>query len=604
MTKIPKNEELDKTAKIAIICLDGAVSVYSETLEFIAWKLRHEKINVIRFGCSSMLWTCTSINSEGFIELTEQDRFRICERCRAGQRSISTGVIFEINDEDGVINEKSVLFLEELSKRLFSKGKVSDVLDMEYNGLPLCRIAFFDFSILAKVGPEADLDVQLGERFIAGVRDLMTLLHAFERFWQLHVVTHIIYVNGNYTQNTLARYFFAKKGVICLSMEMQPTSQHVLNRVMIADDRMILHPEGLFNGEVTRLPFNGNNVQNTLNVLKHFGARIEGSDFNAYTTLDEKTVAIEEVDLLGRFLKKYNRIHSFFLSSEDELLPHIVTHGNLQGQDPNLLGPYRTQMEFTSYFLKQVSHYPEIGFIIRLHPRMAKNKRDHFESKEHIRYKNLLAESALQENILILRGDSKISSYYLVSISDLVVISWSTIGLEALLLGVPVISAFPYHLMYPLSLFSCQPTNQLEMKKALFSISHFGKSEDTKLLAWISMAFEGQFFATTAHRGKGGISGKIYRISYRLSKIIRSYDLLAWTVNFLFLRNIVFDHKYLFRMKDEHLSKILTQTGLSEKLIKKYRDKSLFSLKCYGNRLALHEDLGDLLDQSSSKNNL
>ncbi|MFX8327866.1 hypothetical protein ABTL71_19595, partial [Acinetobacter baumannii] len=61
-------------------------------------------------------------------------------------------------------------------------------------------------------------------------------------------------------------------------------------------------------------------------------------------------------------------------------------------------------------------------------------------------------------NVLALHGDCPISSYFLVSRSSLVIVSWSTVGLEALLLGRPTIALFPEKLMYPVADFNGQPT--------------------------------------------------------------------------------------------------------------------------------------------------
>ncbi len=585
MTSIPQNPSLNKSSKVALIGLDCGVSSYAETQSFIAWKLRREGCDIVRFGCAAMLDTCISINSTGKVALSANERDQICERCRGAQRDITAGSVFEVNDKDEIAGGDASSYLDELKRRLASSNKVSEVLDMDYTGLPLCRIAFFDFSIVTKLGPDSILDLQSINRFIAGVRDLVKLYHAFERFRKQYDVTHIVYVNGNYTQNTLARHVFESKGVICLSIEPQLTSQHMLNRVMLVPDRLSLHPEGLLQSEANYLSANVNYLSDIQSVLKNFGARIEGMEFNAYTSLKGQDIADEDAKRFGKFLEIYKRVHSFFLSSEDELTPHIITHGASMMPDPNPFGPYRTQLEFTSYLLKAAASHSEIGFVIRLHPRMAANKRDHFESEEHVRYKTLMAEINIPENVFVLYGDSKISSYFVISKSDLVIVSWSTIGLEALLLGTPVVSVFPYYLMYPLSAFTHQPTNYTDMVEALFTNSRFGVADERKLLEWVSMAYEGQFFATTAPRGERGILGRIYRISLRVSKRTGMYGFLAWLVDFIFLNRVILDQEYLLQQKKKVPKKASTHLGSANKLLIEYRKKCHHVLHDYGQRV-------------------
>lgn len=585
MANFAQKNGLDKTVKVAIICLDGAVSLYADTLSFIAWKLRDKGTDVIRFGCDGVLQTCTSLNSTGKTGISGSERESICQRCRTAQQKIITKASFEVNERDEIAGENAVRFLDEVRKRLASSNRVADVLDMSYAGLPLCRIAFFDYSIITKLAPKSNLDAISADRFIAGVNDLIKLIHAFERFRKQYDLTHIVYLNGNYTQNTLARYIFGEKGVICLSVEPQLTSQHVLNHVMLAPERLTLHPEGLFHFNVGDLPSDKNELANTQNVLANFGARIKGADFNAYTSLDGQAIATEEVRRFEKFLKTHKRITSFFISSQDELTPHIITHGISEVANPNPLGPYRTQFEFTTYLLEEAASHPEVGFVIRLHPRMAANKRDHFESEEHRQYKSLLAGLNVPENVLVLFGDSKISSYFVISESDLVVISWSTIGLEALLLGVPVISAFPCYLMYPLTMLSKQPINQEEMERALFSDSNFGVADDKKLLGWMSMAFEGQFFVTAAPRGQGGMLGKLYRVVYRIAKKAGMLGIIYWLVNTFFLRQVVIDSERLLHRRENESSGAESYQMASQQLLTAYRDKCAQLLEEYGQKI-------------------
>lgn len=581
MTNFAQYNELDKTARVAIVCLDSAVSLYADTLSFVAWKLRDKEVDVIRLGCNGILETCTSINSTGKIELSGGEREKVCNRCRIAQQEIITKVSFEVSEVDTIADESVVHFLDELKERLASGNRIVDVLDMNYAGLPLCRVAFFDYSIVTKLAPESILNALSADRFVAGVNDLIKLLHAFERFQKRYDITHIVYVNGNYSQNTLARHVFGEKGVVCLSVEPQLTSQHVLNRVMLVPDRLSLHPEGLLHSDIDNLSLGKKKLVEAQNMLANFGARIKGADFNAYTSLDGKEIATKDIRCFEKFLETHNRVISFFLSSEDELTPHIVTHGVTAVANPNLLGPYSTQLEFAAYLLEKAASHPEVGIVIRLHPRMAVNKRDCFESEEHLRYKVLLAGLDVPENVFVLYGDSKISSYFVISKSNLVVISWSTIGLEALLLGAPVVSAFPCYLMYPLTVISKQPINHIDMDMALFGNSNFGVADDNKLMAWMSMAFEGQFFVTAAPRGQGGMLGKLYRAFYIFVKKTGLLSVLYWLFNIFFLRQVVIDSECLLYKKDNKASGTECFQVASCQLLTGYRNKYRMLLETY-----------------------
>lgn len=573
-----KQDEIRKiNPNVALLCLDGDVWLYAETLKFLAWKLRFEGVRVIRIGCSGILDACTSINSVG-----KQGGDNVCNRCQVAQRGISADTFYEIGRADGVLSEDALLFLGQVKSRL-EFGKISDVLDMQFYNMPLCRIAFFDFAIVTKLAPSSELTIENVNRFVAGVSDLLKLQNAFKRFKELHNISHLIFVNGNYSQNTFARNFFGGNGVACLSVEPQLTSQHILSKVMLVPSRLFLKPEGLLHGDAGNITLDAEIVSSVESLLENFGARIQGGDFNAYTSLNQQGISTEEVAQVEQFIKDHVRIHSFFLSSEDELTPHFVTHGVEAIPEPNPLGPYRTQLEFTTYLLKEAQKYPEIGFIIRLHPRMAVNKRDHFESEEHTRYKELLRNTNIPKNVHILYGDSKISSYFVISKSNLVIISWSTIGLEALLLGIPVVAIFPNYLMYPITAFTEQPSNLIEMNSSLFAATDWGRGNDRNLLVWMSMAFEGRFYSTAAPRGRGGKWGKLYRGAYRVVKKLGVYGILAWIVNLIYLRNVTFNYENLLAYEKRGI-KVRSDGDVLE-LLREYRKNNNELLESYWDRL-------------------
>jgi len=80
---------------------------------------------------------------------------------------------------------------------------------------------------------------------------------------------------------------------------------------------------------------------------------------------------------------------------------------------------------------------PEIEFVVRIHPREGANKREPSES-EHLGILRKCLEH-IPSNFTVHWPESAVSSYDLGESADLVLTSWSTIGLEMARLGVPVI---------------------------------------------------------------------------------------------------------------------------------------------------------------------
>ena len=424
---------------VAFIVLDGDVKLYVESLRYIAWKLRASGTHILRFGCAGYLNACTSLNAANKERLVSHGKSAICARCRSAQASVLSEAVFEVSSGDLIETRAETEFLAKLRARLEESQQIDPVLDMTYDGFEVARIAFFDFSISMKLSHTSKLaEPAARERFVLGVKDQLILLRALQTLNSANKITHVIYVNGNYSQNTLVRLFFTSQGVKCISIEPQLTSQAALSKVLLVENRLELKQESLLSiaDVVNDKPVSKDSIRD---VLQNFGARIYGYDFNAYTSLNHDVSTINELKSLNNFLCNYSRNHAFFLSSEDELTPHILTHGACNGGDLKSPGGYKSQADFVCFLLEEARRHPELGFVIRLHPRMSANKRDYFESEEHLKYKQIFTDKSIPENVFALYGDSKISSYFIISKVDLVIVAWSTIGLEALLLGKPVV---------------------------------------------------------------------------------------------------------------------------------------------------------------------
>ena len=241
-------------------------------------------------------------------------------------------------------------------------------------------------------------------------------------------------------------------------------------------------------------------------------------------------------------------------------------------------------MDFTEYLINKANNNKKIGFIIRLHPRMAPNKRQDFESIEHTRYKDLFEKIDIPENVFIIYGDCAVSSFYIIAKSSLIIVAWSTIGLESLLLGKQVIVAFPYRAGYPISSLSKQPKNKSAFEIALFEKSLYGIPKDMKLLSWIQHAYDSQYFVTTAPRNTQRFMGRFYELSYKFIELIGLYHLLALLVNLLFNNRVKLDPKILYRKNLIKKPFAKLRMLILENELRKYRKKNLQNVLDYGEK--------------------
>ena len=110
--------------------------------------------------------------------------------------------------------------------------------------------------------------------------------------------------------------------------------------------------------------------------IKSFGERIIGNEFNAYTSLEKSKSIKEELKDINYFINKFKRIHSYFLSSEDEITAHescFDINKKIKVENPDF-PKFNSQLDFTEYLINKANNNKKIGFIIRLHQMTNKGK--------------------------------------------------------------------------------------------------------------------------------------------------------------------------------------------------------------------------------------
>lgn len=125
----------------------------------------------------------------------------------------------------------------------------------------------------------------------------------------------------------------------------------------------------------------------------------------------------------------------------------------------------KSQDYLLQWIKRKSSLMPNILFIIRLHPRISKTKRENIESHD---FKNKLSIlKNMPANVCFDLPPKQASIYTLFKKVDLVLTSWSSVGWEALALGVPSLCLAPERSSYPVDLSSAKVNNYYELEKVL-----------------------------------------------------------------------------------------------------------------------------------------
>lgn len=156
-------------------------------------------------------------------------------------------------------------------------------------------------------------------------------------------------------------------------------------------------------------------------------------------------IAADRHPLYGHFNNQDAPLVLVITSSLDERIASSHLSSSLGEYLPNRPTPFVDQLDWLkSIYIYSIAN-PNINFIVRLHPRLFKDKRGQGTSQYYFNILSFFNNHNIplkSHNFFICLPDNPLSTYTLLLLCELVLNGWSTVGLEALRLGIPVINAF------------------------------------------------------------------------------------------------------------------------------------------------------------------
>jgi hypothetical protein len=150
---------------------------------------------------------------------------------------------------------------------------------------------------------------------------------------------------------------------------------------------------------------------------------------------------IEQTEIRARLgLSTERRLLLAYTSSLDEMLASQMVMNATDTAIPDRPQPFRDQIDWLTALVRHVGASDDLQLVVRVHPREGANKRESVVSQHLAKLKR--AFSAPLPHCRFVWPQDPVSSYDLGEAADVVLTSWSTIGLEMARLGVPVLVAF------------------------------------------------------------------------------------------------------------------------------------------------------------------
>lgn len=307
-----------------------------------------------------------------------------------------------------------------------------DLLNFSYDGIEFGKMCVQDLVLSTKVSDFSRLDERTRTAWFQYVSSaLMGYLMVGEALDAIPT-SHVFYHN-DYANNIIARLAAEKRGVRATTIGfsahlVQDRRRYNLqtgNNWRSAQQCTRTWPS--FRG----LPLPAATVgQATDDILKRLGSK------GGFVYSPAKTFGAEDIrSRLG--LRKGPRLLAAFTSSLDELLAGKFIKEALHLPPLSALQPFQNQIEWLEALVARVESRDDEVLVVRVHPREGADKRVAVDSQHLV----LLRERFDRpfRNCRFIWPADPLSSYDLGEAADVVLTSWSTIGIDLARLGVPVL---------------------------------------------------------------------------------------------------------------------------------------------------------------------
>jgi hypothetical protein len=310
-----------------------------------------------------------------------------------------------------------------------------DLLQFEFEGLRFGALSVMDLVLALKVSDFGELVESDRRVWLQYLRSCLLSYLIVDRACREFGVARIVHCN-DYSLLLGARTAARKRSIPCYGLAFPGHRNVDLRRYMILPNVWRASGFKLLAAwpACRNLALDPPRVRE---VAEDLFVRLRGVGSHLYSP--GKTV--QETDVHQRFgLADARRLLVAYTSSLDELIASRMGTEALGIDIPDRTQPFKDQIEWLQALVDYVEESDDLALIVRIHPREGANKRESVVSQHLSRLRT--AFGGTYAHCRFVWPADPVSSYDLGEAADLVLTSWSTIGLEMARLGAPVLVAF------------------------------------------------------------------------------------------------------------------------------------------------------------------
>lgn len=357
---------------------------------------------------------------------SHEDSARVCADCDAGARAIQRAYRFPV---DALAKH---LTADDFAKfdAMAAKAVNDKSLDTEYLGVKIGRVALYEFTLQHKKMSTEFNELQWRE-YREYLANSLRTLQGFARYLKDHRPDAILTFSPQYSSINSCMQYAINLGVQVVFLENGTNIAHRLATLRVWDWKVhkLVNPALTYWNKSEANPID---AESAAKVTEHFEQLLSGRHFAVFSAPHGGSSEIRQ-----RWgIAPEQKILLMTLSSYDEAYAALLIDGFPQAKV--FSDVFRTQAEWGRATVDWVASRPDMFLVIRVHPRDFPNKRESTRSEQSFMLEGLL--ESVPKNVHVNWPSENVSLYDLLEETDVLLTGWSVTALEALVLGIPVVT--------------------------------------------------------------------------------------------------------------------------------------------------------------------
>jgi hypothetical protein len=425
--------------KFLFFSLHADLWVHAFPEALVAETLREAGHEIVYVGCGGSLDRfCVPMSAHGMsMHTPASERRKVCEECRGRDTLIRSKFGFHGPHLSDLIDQET----EQEVDRLLAVADRQTLIALEIDGVAVGRAALYQL-MLRRKRLDTDLSDDEFVEYLVELRNALYALHAGRKLIEHEAPDVVVVCNALYSVNRVVGQLAEARGIPQYFMHAGGNLSNRLQTLWIArGDTFSFFPHLVRKWpEFAELPCEAADL---CLVTEHFLELLRARSPFVYS----RPKSAEYLDVRARFgVKPGQKLLVATLGSYDEERAAEIIGARIHIKPPL----FATQIEWVQSLIDHVRTRRELFLVLRVHPREFPNKRDRVMSHHAEQLKRTFAD--LPANVAVNWPDQAISMYDLADQTDVFLNSWSSVGKEMALLGIPVVLYAPDLAFYPADL--------------------------------------------------------------------------------------------------------------------------------------------------------